>query len=209
MTNREYDGTSPLPDSDLLYGDQTTENTSAEAAVDTNDTVVNTAETVAKQPRRRWSYADDYMTVNLGEPTGDTVTSLVFDMGTLPEKAYAHLAAFAVTILCGRVDDPAAEFARLVTGVAAERKPKSEPKPKVDFWRQAIALAFVDSTKKAPAGQMTIETATEKAKAIGKERLRELKLDPVVVKHFNKLTGGTKGYSVAALLADEATAEAA
>lgn len=53
---------------------------------------------------------------------------------------------------------------------------------------------------------MTIEAAHEKAKGLDKDRVKKLKLDPVVVKHFNKLSGGTIGYSVSAMLADEAAA---
>jgi hypothetical protein len=189
----DYDPTQPLPDSDLIVVDLT-QNDDAP----TSDTVAE------KKQRRRFSFGDDYMSVIAREPGKPEAST--FYLSDLKENtiAYAHAAAFGVSVLLGRSDDMLEEFMRILSGKAAERK-VSVAKPKVpNFWRQAIALTFVDVSKKAPNGQMTLEAATAKANGLERSVLMRLKGDPAVIKHHNKLTGATQGYSVKALFEAEA-----
>lgn len=206
MNNREYDGMSPLPESDIVTDTDTAEE-AAETFIDggvMNDDAPATEEPTApvvKIPRRRWSFSDDYMTATVvSKPKG--TGSVSFDLSLLSPVAFAHIAALGVSIVCGRADDMAAEFARMVSGEASKPRAKAAPKV-VNFWRQAIAAAYVEGTKKAAAGQMTLETATAKANGLEKSVVSRLKTDPAVIKQWNKLTGGTIGYSIAASLAEE------
>lgn len=188
----EYDPETPLPDSDIATG------------VDDNE--AETQQTVTKKANRKWTHDDAFSVATMKEGEVERVIVLA----DLPETSKAYLVYFGLTVYLSRAtttDEIAKAFKRLVDGEKmGVRGSGKTATPKVDFWRQAIAHAFVESTKKAPAGQMTIEAAHEKAKGLDKDRVKKLKLDPVVVKHFNKLSGGTIGYSVSAMLADEAAA---
>ena len=180
-----YDPETPLPDSDL---------TASEAEADKQ-------QSVTKKANRKWTHADDYSSATMR----DGAKSEYFQLDTLPETSRAYLIYMGLTVVLSRTDKATEAFQRLVDG-NTWRKPGRVAAPKRDFWREAIAHAFVEATKKAPAGQMTIEAAHEKAKELHKDHVKQLKLDPVVVKHFNKLSGGTIGYSVFAMLAEEAAA---
>lgn len=212
----EYDPTQPLPESDLISAEDLERSIAYEIAANSDNEPLappqETSTTTEKKSRRRFGFGDDYMSVIVREPSqdGQSVGVSTFDLSGVSvsnEVAYKHLAAFGASVLLGRSDDMQAEFLRIVSGKAAERK-VSVAKPKVpNFWRQAIALAYVDATKKAANGQMTLEAATEKANGLERSVLMRLKGDPAVIKHHNKLTGATQGYSVKALLeAEEAAA---
>ena len=180
-----YDPETPLPDSDLSDG----------------EVEADTQQSVTKKANRKWTHADDFASATMH----DGAKSEYFQLDTLPEASRAYLIYMGLTVLLSRTDKTTEAFQRLVDGNTG-RKPGRVAAPKRDFWREAIAHAFVETTKKAPDGQMTIEVAHEKAKELHKDRVKQLKLDPIVVKHFNKLSGGTIGYSVSAMLAEEAAA---
>lgn len=208
----EYDPTQPLPDSDLVLDDSLATEIANELNGAADTPPAPAAVTTEKKSRRRFTFGDDYMSVIVREPgsvAGSPPDVSTFNLDDVKSNtvAYAHAAAFGVSVLLGRSDNMLAEFTRIVSGGAAERK---EPKAKAvppNFWRQAIALAYVDATKKAPSGQMTIEAATAKANGLERGVMMRLKGDPAVIKHHNKLTGATTGYSVKALLeAEEAAA---
>ena len=206
MNERIYDGMTPLPESDLTSGMDTAEEAAEtfieggvmndEAPTDDAPTTENPVVTAQPILRRRWSFGADFMSAVVAEPHGEVVSVATFDMTTLPPLAYAHVAAFGVSVLCGRADDPAREFARRVSGAAAAAKPKAPPK--VNYWRQAIALALVDATKKSES-PLTLDAATISATGMTVAHVKEAKNDPKVVTHYRKLAGITS--SVAGLLA--------
>lgn len=206
----EYDPSQPLPDSDLVM--DVAEEVSA--TIDDNQPLAETQEVgslhVEKKHRRRWSFSDNFGIVFMAEPPvspGTEGTTQQFDISNLPEACYAYVAAFGVSVLLGRSDDVTATFATLVSGEAAKPKPKAEKKVAPNFWRQAIANTYVDITKKLP-NPMTLEAATIKANGLERSILMRLKGDPAVIRHHNKLTGATQGYSVKALLEAEEAATA-
>lgn len=197
---REYDGTSPLPDSDIV--------SSAESETETETNVQSTDAPNMKEAasRRRWSHSDDYAVASITE--GDNTVGYLLaagEVGGIPVVSRDYLAYLGFTILMARSPDLTAAYARVQSGEVAVVKKGGRP-AKPNFWRQAIALAFVDATKKAPGGQMTFEAATEKSTGLDIETVKRLKLDPVVVRHHNKLAGGTAGYSVLGLLQAETVA---
>lgn len=193
----EYDATQPLPDSDLVMDEFDVTN-SEEATQD-----VIEVEAKVKTPRRQWSHNADFSVITMTE-SGNPVN---FYPSELPAVAISYLTFIGLSTYLSRTDDVVRPMKRLQAGerLGERGKPGSDRAPKpVDMWRQAIALALVDATKKAPAGQMTHEVATSRAVAMDKDKVKAMKLDGAVVKHFNKLSGGTIGYSVAAVLAEEA-----
>lgn len=184
-----YDPETPLPESDLTD------------PVDESLQPAPVEVEVVKSTRRKWAHNAQNNLVVMTDENGSTQ----FDLSVISPANAAYLMAFGFTIYAGRCDDPNDAFERLVSPeVVGAKKPGRQPK--VDHWRQAIALAYMDATKKAPNGQMGLEAATAKAASLDKPTLARLKLDVAVVRHYNKLTGGQIGYSVAQHLADEAAA---
>lgn len=207
----EYDPSQPLPDSDLVTSEDFEQLIADEinANADKARRETTPSSPVEKKHKRRWLFSDDYLVLTLVEPAegGAEPEKAFFSLGQVTGLPQLHLAAFGASILLGRADDPVKEFERITSGEAAKRKePKGKPVP-VSFWRQAIALAYIDATKKAPSGQMTLEAATAKANGLDRTVMMRLKGDPAVIKHHNKLSGATTGYSVKSLLeAEEAAA---
>jgi len=184
----EYDPETPLPDSDIVQ----------ETPSDETNVVSLTGNKVDELPpaaKRSWSHNDDFTVATMKE--GDVTQS--YDLRELPEKSAAYLRFIGMTTFCSRSDDVAKSFTRLMAGERLGVKGKAAS-VKVNNWHEAIALGIVDATKKAPAGQKTIEDARLTVAAMDKETIARLKLDPKVVTHFNKLTGGTTGSSLAAFL---------
>lgn len=175
-----YDPENPLPDSDI---------------------VVDDAVTVTETKTRR-TFSRDGGVVTMHE--GGVAT--VFVTSSLPTSSTEYLVYLGLTAFLSRSDDVTAQFKRLVDGEEMGKKGKPASAKAVDLWRQAIALAYVETTKKAPAGQMTLEVATAKAIGLDKDKVKRLKLDPAVVKHYNKIAGAEIGYSLAASLAESEVA---
>lgn len=206
----EYDPSQPLPDSDLVTAEDLEQAIADEINANSDNQPLAETQTVEKKHRRRWSFSDNFGIVFMAEPPiapNTEGTSQQFDISNLPEACYAYVAAFGVSVLLGRSDDVTATFATLVSGEAAKPKPKAEKKVAPNFWRQAIANTYVDITKKLP-NPMTLEAATIKANGLERSVLMRLKGDPAVIRHHNKLTGATQGYSVKALLEAEEAATA-
>jgi hypothetical protein len=123
-------------------------------------------------------------------------TEQAFDLTKLPPNVVDHLSYIGFSVVVGRSKDRSATYASLVAGNITTRKPAG-PK-KLSNWRQAIANAFVEATKKTLV-PMSIDDAKAKAADLTADQVRNLKTDAVVIKHYNKLTGNVGGLS--ALLA--------
>jgi len=187
----EYDPETPLPDSDL--------STSGDAT----DTPPTANDNPPAEPavKREWSHNDDFTVATLTEgEVGQT-----FDLSKLPANSIAYLAYRGFTVAGAK--DANATFAKLMTGERLGVRGTAAT-PKVNHWHEAIALAIVDATKKAPSGQKTIEAAREMVTGMSKDKdkIKQMKLDPKVVTHFNKLTGGMVGSSLAAFLSSQSEA---
>lgn len=193
-----YDGMVKLPESDLTEG-VIFDEISTEVA-----TEVAGEETAAKRTRlRSWSHSEDFNVAVLTE-AGEAKS---YDVSTLPERSRGYLAYVGLTMFLGRAksDELAIAFKRLVDaeGLGEHRGGrKATAAPKRDFWREAAAKALVDATRKSHT-PLSEEAATEKAATYTKEQMRGLRYDALVLRHFNKLSGATKGYSIASLMAVE------
>lgn len=135
-------------------------------------------------------------TITVSEPDGTEIGT--FSAAGLSQAAKDHFALAGMWGYLRGQPDVAAAHKRLVEGhVPAPRQASAEPK--LSDWRQAIAMALVEATKKAPE-PLTLDQAKAKAAAISRDNLIKAKTDPVVVKYFNKITGKQADAGVLGLL---------
>ncbi len=80
-------------------------------------------------------------------------------------------------------------------GRAPASKPKAAPGP----WRDAVAYAIVESAKKA-GRPVTLEAAKDRVATFDTAQVRNMKTDPLVVKHYNKITMKPDAESAPSLL---------
>ncbi len=123
--------------------------------------------------------------------TGETTE---FEVGDYPETTQVFLMLSGLAKYLTLAKDLSAANEKLLEGI--ENLPKRGGRGRASPWRDAIAAAVMEKAKKAGVA-MTIETANVKAKAVDKDTLVELKMDPDVLKHFRKLTnkGGESALS--------------
>ncbi len=147
------------------------------------------------KPRRKWRFDPATRSVIMTEPSGSSST---YPLTSLPATSADYIAQLGLVVFCGRAEKPDEAFDKLVAGDI--KPPAGEPKPKqISVWRQAIAAAMQDVAKKNGA-PMTADEAKAKAADLPKETVGALKVDPAVIRDYNKMTGTTLG-GVAALLA--------
>jgi len=91
-------------------------------------------------------------------------------------------------------DDPAAEFARLKAGTIPSHGP-AKPK-EVDPWRKAYAHAYAEKQakdggvkSKSPEFATMLDEAMQRAAALDKTSMRNVRYNPAVVAHYNRITG--------------------
>ena len=106
-----------------------------------------------------------------------------YDFSAMSSTVMHHLALVGAWNLFRMADDMDALHAELTAG----RLPEASAAPSV--WRQAIAAAFVEATKKA-ASPLTREQADARVTNLTPTEFRQAKNDPAVIKHYMKLTGG-------------------
>lgn len=160
------------------------------------DTSSEPSPVAAAAAARRRSVIDAAQhTVTVSEPDGTEIGT--FSTAGLAQAAKDHFALAGMWGYLRGQPDVAAAHKKLVEGhVPAPRQASAEPK--LSDWRQAIALALVEATKKAPE-PLTLDQAKAKAAAVSRDNLTKAKTDPVVVKHYNKITGKSADAGVLSL----------
>lgn len=155
-----------------------------------------TAETApAKAPRRQARFDLAAQTVTLLNDNGEPAQ--VFDAKRLPANAQAYALLAGMWTFIRSHEDLDAAYDRLVQGdVPMPREPKG---PALSPWRKAIANALVEATKKTDT-PLTPEQADARAATLDRVQLAKAKTDPLVVKHYQKLTGGKDSNPLLALI---------
>jgi hypothetical protein len=140
----------------------------------------STSPTETKPDRTRAEIDAGSGTLKLGDTTYSTAG--------LSDTVLRYLALVGLQRAVSTAKDPAATYAKLQAGELPGRggrpaKPK-EPNP----WKLAYAHAKVESTRRTDA-PLTLDQAKAAAEALDREALRTMKTNPLVVKHYAKLTG--------------------
>lgn len=159
-------------------------------------------ETMTDDKQRRRARLDvASMTVT---PIADGVIGSSYEIGKLPENVYAHCALIGAWFLMRQLgkDDPGAGYAKLLAGELPERREAAGRK--VSPWKQSIANALAEATKKSDA-PLTPEAALEKVGTFDRARLAQARREPLVVKHYQRLTGATANGGLLNLISAEAS----
>ena len=139
---------------------------------------------VAKRPKTKTSFDAAKYVVTIHEPGADPVH---YDLSALSADTSRQLIGKGTAAYLTQAPDGHAEaYKRLKAGEYSNRKPAA---PKVmDPWRQAIAHAAVEDTKKSDT-PMSIEDAKAKAAALPIDEVKKRKTHAGVLKHYHKITG--------------------
>ncbi len=137
----------------------------------------------AKADRIKVSYDVGAGAVTVQE--GDSVRTHSLD--GIPEPVRTHLALMGLHVVTHRSIDAAETVRRMQAGQIPGRA-SAQPKAELSDWRLAYAHAKVEQTKKSDA-PLNLDDAKAVAKALTREQLSAIKKNPLVVKHFAKLTG--------------------
>jgi hypothetical protein len=159
-----------------------------------NETENTEVTTAAPKERRKWRFAADTRILTMLEPNG---SSSAFPFSSLPAASLDYATQLGLVHILSRADNAELAFGKLEAGDFPQ---PGEPKaPALPGWRQAIAAALVDATKKhdLPLSQ---DAAQAKAAALDTVAVNGMKTDPAVIKFYHKLRG-TAPVGVASLLA--------
>ncbi len=137
----------------------------------------------AKADRIKVSYDVAAGSVTVQE--GDGVRTHSLD--GIPEPVRTHLALMGLHVATHRSSDAAETVRRMQAGQIPGRA-SAQPKAELSDWRLAYAHAKVEQTRRADA-PIGLDDAKAAAKALTREQLGEIKKNPLVVKHFAKMTG--------------------
>jgi len=118
---------------------------------------------------------------------GDSVRTHSLD--GIPEPVRTHLALMGLHVATHRSIDAAETVRRMQAGQIPGRA-SAQPKVELSDWRLAYAHAKVEQTKKLDS-PLSLDDAKAVAKALTREQLGDIKKHPLVVKHYNKLTGAS------------------
>ena len=166
----------------------------------TDTPVVATAEveTPAKAPptpRRRGAYDIKTGTVTVVEP--NVTPDVAYKFGSLPDAVQAHVALHGMWMLMRAAETPAAGYASLLKGeLVAVKAPVVE---ELSDWKKAVAASFVELTTKHGA-PMSQEDALAKAATLDRKQMAAARLDPMVIRHHNKIAPVVGGSSLTAIL---------
>jgi hypothetical protein len=137
------------------------------------------------EPRAKSTFDLSAMTLGITWADG---TSSSFDATKLPEPSKNFLLLRGMSYYLRGQAKPDEAFAELISGTVPTRREAGEAARKPNPWRSAIAHALVEMTKKAD-NPLTLEAASAKADSLDRTQINDLKADPVVVKHYARLTG--------------------
>lgn len=144
--------------------------------------------TEAKAKRR--SYVIDLSTQSVTVFSADGENVGLYNLSDLPADVVTGLSLKGLSNELRGGKTEAEAFASLKSGNVPVRAPKAEAG--LDAWRMACAHAAVEATKKSDA-PLTLEAAKEKAAAFDRAKLSAAKKDPLVVKHYARLSGSGDG----------------
>lgn len=113
-----------------------------------------------------------------------TFGSAAYRLDDLSSDVVRHLALVGLrhTLVAGRVT-----FEELLSGTVSHRRTAATKAPPP--WREAIAAAIVEKTKKS-AAPVDLETARSHVAAMTREQRDQMRGDPIVAKHFQRLASG-------------------
>lgn len=162
--------------------------------MDTENTTTEVTATAA--PRRKWRFASDTRILTMLEPNGSSST---FPLSSLPPASLYYVTQIGLKSLLINADNADTAFAELEAGKFPQPSTATaKPKP-VNEWRQAIAAALVDATKKSET-PLALADAQAKAATLDVAAVNGMKTDPAVIKFYHRLRGTTP-VGVASLLA--------
>lgn len=158
------------------------------------DENIATEVVTASPTRRKWRFAADTRILTMLEPNGSSST---FPLSSLPPASLDYVTQIGLKSLLINADNADTAFAELEAGKFPQ--PGETKAPALPGWRQAIAAALVDATKKSET-PLALADAQAKAAALEVAAVNGMKTDPAVIKFYHKLRGTTP-VGVASLLA--------
>lgn len=150
-----------------------------------------------RAPRRTAKRDANAMTISAfnadGSPAG------TFDARELPSPVFSAMALEGAWAFMRAAENPEIGWQNLKVGKLPKQRNGEKAPKKVSLWRQAVAHALVEKTRKTDS-PYTLETALDRTRMMTREDLIPNKSHPLVVKHFHRLSGTSTPDTLEALI---------